>query len=270
MEAGATLGGTVAAGLSGPGRLRYGGVRDFIIGVRFIDGTGKLIHGGLGKVVKNAAGFDLPKLMVGSLGQLGVLVELTFKVFPRPQASTTLRIEEKGLAGALETLARLASAPLDLDALEIEPPGIIIVRLAGRAEAMVARARCVEACVGKPVVILSEDESRAYWHGVGEFKWIGGGTLVKVPTTPSRIAALDERLDQSGAVRRYSVAGNVAWVAWPVGRPVEELDRLLTELKLAGLVVLGKTDKKRIGVDLGQPFAQRIKRALDPAGKFAE
>lgn len=69
--AGATLGGTVAAGLSGPMRHRFGGVRDFILGVRLVDGKGRLVRGG-GKVVKNAAGFDLPKLMVGSLGQLGV------------------------------------------------------------------------------------------------------------------------------------------------------------------------------------------------------
>src|SRR6266851_2564262 len=69
VERGATLGGTVAAGLSGSGRYRFGGVRDFIIGVRFVDGQGQLVRGG-GKVVKNAAGFDLPKLMVGSLGRL--------------------------------------------------------------------------------------------------------------------------------------------------------------------------------------------------------
>src|SRR4029450_4463398 len=76
LDAGATLGGTVAAGLSGPGRFRYGGLRDFILGVRFVDGLGRLMHMG-GKVVKNAAGFDLPKFLVGSLGRFGVLAELT-------------------------------------------------------------------------------------------------------------------------------------------------------------------------------------------------
>lgn len=85
IDEGASLGGTVAAGLSGSGRLRFGGVRDFVIGARFVDGTGKLVHGG-GKVVKNAAGFDLPKLMVGGMGRLGVLIDLTFKVFPAPRA----------------------------------------------------------------------------------------------------------------------------------------------------------------------------------------
>src|SRR4051812_30769686 len=67
LDSGATLGGTVAAGFSGPGRFRYGGLRDFILGVRFVDGMGRLLRLG-GKVVKNAAGFDVPKFMVGSLG----------------------------------------------------------------------------------------------------------------------------------------------------------------------------------------------------------
>ena len=94
--AGATLGGTVAAGLSGPGRYRYGGVRDFVLGVRFVDGMGNLVRGG-GKVVKNAAGFDFPKLMVGSLGRLGVLAELSFKVFPQPPAFATLAVSYHGI-----------------------------------------------------------------------------------------------------------------------------------------------------------------------------
>ena len=92
VEHGATLGGTVAAGASGSGRYHFGGVRDFILGVRYINSEGQLVRGG-GKVVKNAAGFDLPKLMVGSMGSLGVLVELSFKVFPRPEAYATLRLE---------------------------------------------------------------------------------------------------------------------------------------------------------------------------------
>jgi glycolate oxidase FAD binding subunit len=75
-DAGATLGGTLGAGLSGPGRQRYGGVRDFILGIRFVTGAGELVRGG-GKVVKNAAGFDFPKLFVGSLGRLGPVVEAT-------------------------------------------------------------------------------------------------------------------------------------------------------------------------------------------------
>src|SRR5208283_106284 len=103
VEAGATLGGTVAAGVSGPGRFRFGGVRDFILGVRFIDGQGRLLRMG-GKVVKNCAGFDLPKFFVGSLGRFGVLAEATFKVFPSPAARLTLQLTLAGIVLAARML----------------------------------------------------------------------------------------------------------------------------------------------------------------------
>ncbi len=117
-QQGATLGGTVAAGLSGSGRYRFGGVRDFLIGVRFVDGQGRLVRGG-GKVVKNAAGFDLPKLMVGSLGGLGVLVELSFKVFPQPPHYRSLTAHYRELAPALTAMQRLAESRFDLYALDL-------------------------------------------------------------------------------------------------------------------------------------------------------
>ena len=136
VAAGATLGGAVASGLSGPGRYRYGGVRDFVIGVRFVDGLGQLVRGG-GKVVKNAAGFDLPKLMVGSLGRLGALVELSFKVFPKPPAFGTLRVDYPSLAAAVEAMATLVTKPLDIEAVDLEPSSAsasLLVRIGGRED----------------------------------------------------------------------------------------------------------------------------------------
>src|SRR5690606_24783111 len=105
-QRGATIGGTVASGLNGPGRLRFGGLRDFIIGVTFVDGTGRRVRGG-GRVVKNAAGFDLPKLLVGSAGRLGVIVEATFKVFPLPQAWRTVRITCRDIERSAALIAAL-------------------------------------------------------------------------------------------------------------------------------------------------------------------
>ena len=103
---GATLGGTVAANLSGCMRYHYGGVRDFILGVHFLDSRGQLVRAG-GKVVKNAAGFDIPKLMVGSLGSLGTIVELSFKVFPRPEEYISLVSKYENLVDALAALVKL-------------------------------------------------------------------------------------------------------------------------------------------------------------------
>ena len=107
--AGATIGGTVAAGVNGSCRYRFGGIRDFLIGARLVDGDGRIIHSG-GKVVKNAAGFLLHQAMVGSCGRLGVVAELTFKVFPAPAAHATVRVDAGDLASALALMADGAGA----------------------------------------------------------------------------------------------------------------------------------------------------------------
>src|SRR3954452_23844304 len=131
VDAGATLGGTVAAGPSGPGRFRFGGLRDFILGVRFVDGAGRLLRMG-GKVVKNAAGFDLPKFFVGSLGRFGVLAELTFKVFPRPAASLTLRLNAETLDAAATILNEAGSSRFEFETLDVAPQELgVLARLAG-------------------------------------------------------------------------------------------------------------------------------------------
>lgn len=291
-ERGATLGGTVAAGLSGPGRYRYGGVRDFILGVRYVDGTGELVRGG-GKVVKNAAGFDLPKLMVGSLGQYGPLVELTFKVFPRPAAYFSVRAAFPTVAAALPALLRVYSAPLDVDALDLVPgaagetgpPGVpppptaraeaigaaLWVRLGGLPGALPARADRIRALLGGGEILAGPDEAAA-WRAARELAWVPAGwSLVKVPLTPGRVAAFDASLAASSAGqpirRRYSVGGNVAWLATPAA-PFT-LEPALAQHGLAGLVLFGPPGPPLLGARRSEVFARRVKTALDPAGRFA-
>ena len=139
VGAGATLGGTVASGLSGPGRLRYGGLRDFLIGARFINGAGQIIQGG-GKVVKNAAGFDYPKLLCGSMSTLGAIVETTFKVFPRPRSKRTLELTFPNLDEALEKIHEITISKCEPDALELIPTkNQILLRLAGNEDALTSR-----------------------------------------------------------------------------------------------------------------------------------
>ena len=275
VERGSTLGGTVASGLSGPGRYRYGGLRDFLLGVKFLDGQGNLISSG-GKVVKNAAGFDLAKLMVGSLGEYGVLVELAFKVFPRPTAHATLLAAYGDLQSALTAMNRLASAALELFALDLEvneTNHTLLARLGGSAELLPARMERLRARLRDDDPTLREcrvvewSEEQEIWREAGEFLWVGEGySLVKIPLTPQRVMSLDQRLGERGAKCRYSVGGNLAWVAWP--GPASELDAILGELGLSGLVVLGAPGQPLIGRQTGAAFASRVKRALDPMGKF--
>lgn len=136
VEAGSTIGGVVASGLSGPGRFRFGGVRDFILGVRFVDGMGRVLRLG-GKVVKNAAGFDVPKFLVGSLGRFGVIGEVTFKVFPKPATMLTLSMPFEA-----EKMARIANSRFEAAALDVLPGGEnLIVKLAGPGAALEVLAK---------------------------------------------------------------------------------------------------------------------------------
>lgn len=270
VEAGATLGGTVAAGLSGSGRYRYGGVRDSLLGVRFFDGRCNLVRSG-GKVVKNAAGFDLSKFMVGSLGGYGFLVELSFKVMPKPPATATLRVEYPNLSVGLQALVHLTQQPLEIYALDLEAgDGIVhLLTQVGGAEATIrSRIERLLGALGAPdaEILVGEQESRL-WHAAREFTWAPpGSTLVKIPLTPKRLPALDQELAQHGAIRRYCAGANLAWVAWR--RQVEDLDRMLSRQALSGLVILGEADKVLLGRRSGESFARRVKQALDPQGKF--
>ncbi len=261
---GATLGGTLASGLSGPGRYRYGGVRDFVLGVRFVDGRGELVRAG-GKVVKNAAGFDLAKFLVGSLGSLGVVVELSFKVFPAPRARATVRVDRPDFGAAWALLRVLYTSSFDLEALDLVPPGTLWVRLAGRPESLPARVDRLRRFLGGGVVV--EDEHRV-WENAREFRWVPPGwALVKIPVTPRRVVDLERALENTPSLRRYSAGGNVAWVAWPEGPGA--LGAVLERLDLQGLRVLGGQGPPFLGRRGPEAFPARAKRALDPEGRFA-
>ena len=129
----ATLGGCVAAGLSGPRRPYAGAVRDFVLGVRMIDGTGQALRFG-GQVIKNVAGYDVSRLMTGSLGTLGLLTEVSLKVLPRPAAEVSLQFEMNE-ADAILKMNQWAGQPLPLSATSWHA-GLLTVRLSGAASAL--------------------------------------------------------------------------------------------------------------------------------------
>jgi len=274
-DRGATLGGTVAAALSGPGRFRYGGIRDFLLGVRFVDGHGRLIRGG-GRVVKNAAGFYLQHLLLGSLGTLGVLTEVTCKVFPRSQAQATLVADYQTLPAAIDAVARLRRSPFELESAELVPPGRLLLRLGGARAALAARVATLSAWLrdsGASVQAMSDElEERQCWHEARELTWAPAGVpLIKVASTLGRLATLDQRLSAvtDQPVRRYGAGGDITWIAWP--RPLWELDALLRELEMPGLIVLGgdPPDSPLLGRQPDAPFLARVRQTLDPHGLFA-
>lgn len=268
LDEGATIGGTVASGLSGPGRHRYGGLRDFILGVHLVDGRGVRIVGG-GKVVKNAAGFDLPKLMVGSLGRLGILTRVSFKIFPRPTHYITARIHFESFGAAHRALTKLAVQPFEFAALELEASGEIVLRMGGRPASLETRLNRIERFLDHPLQRVDNDSESAYWRDYGHFGWTSNAThLIKVPLTIKRIPELEAALSDWRWVRRYSAGGNIAWIGSNGSESIDQLHRLLQEMKLAGLILRGETESPTIGHYRGGKFLRRIQKAIDPEGKF--
>ena len=121
VEKGATIGGVIATNDSGPERLRYGTLREFLIGIKVVQADGKVFKGG-SKVVKNVAGYDLPKLYVGSLGTLGIIVEATFRLYPVPEYSETCLASFSSLSDCHDTVMTLLSSDLVLTSLEVLNP----------------------------------------------------------------------------------------------------------------------------------------------------
>jgi glycolate oxidase FAD binding subunit len=250
-EHGATIGGAVASGISGPRRYRYGGIRDFLIGVRIVDGEARLIRSG-GKVVKNAAGFLLHHGVVGSCGRFGVITEVTFKVFPAPEARVTLRAACGSVEEAFAMAERIEQMRVDCESIEFGASGDLYVTLAGREVALDAR-------IAKLAAVM-------------------GGQAEPAPTTPLalqpdaisvvKVAGLMEswpQLREHVTHAHFMCAGAVAWLS------TNDLPRLSDALHGAGLcgqVIRGTRAGARVGLVVHNEFEERVRGVLDPGNRF--
>jgi glycolate dehydrogenase FAD-binding subunit len=251
----ATIGGAIAAGLSGPRRASAGAVRDFVLGVRILDGRGRDLSFG-GQVMKNVAGYDVSRLMVGSLGTLGLILEVSLKVLPMPVAETTLRLElpeDK----AIETMNRWGGKPLPVSATAWAG-GDLWVRLSGH-EAAVRAAR--EKIGGEAV---DGARASAFWSGVREhadpfFRGASPLWRVSVPSTAAPLGLPGDQLIEWG--------GSLRWLASAADA------RLIRELaaKSGGHATLFRGGDKAAGVftPLAPALARihaNLKREFDPDG----
>lgn len=158
---GATIGGTVASGLSGPRRPYTGAVRDFVLGTRIISGKAEDLQFG-GRVIKNVAGYDVSRLMTGAMGTLGVLLDISFKVLPRPTEEITLRHHMDEVT-AIRRFNEWAGQPLPLSATSWHE-GVAMLRLSGAA----AGVRAAREKIGGDLVAAAEAES--FWRDLRDHR----------------------------------------------------------------------------------------------------
>ena len=192
--AAATLGGCIASGLSGPRRAYAGAVRDYVLGVRMMDGTGETLNFG-GQVMKNVAGYDVSRLLAGSLGTLGLLLEVSLKVLPVPASEMTLRFAMNE-RDALAAMNRWAAQPLSLSATCYHD-GVLTVRLSGASAAV----RSVREKLGGELL----EDSAEFWRALREQQhefFATGKNLwrLSVPSTTPAIAG-KQLIEWGGALR---------------------------------------------------------------------
>ncbi|MCC7337162.1 MAG: FAD-binding protein [Pirellulaceae bacterium] len=282
VSQGATLGGTVASGLSGAGRLLYGSLRDFVMEVQLVDGLGKLVRGG-GKVVKNAAGFDLPKLVVGSYGRLGVLTEVTLKVFPSPPAAATLQAESSNVPDAIAAVQALLSQPLPIASLDLQferSDGVqIFARFAAHSASLPEVLNRAQAACRLPseCVYESPQELQLWRDRAADIEGLAGSSakiLVRIATTLPALAQLAPvLLSLSGARLHSTGGGSVVWLSLPTNSNLDQLDQLLKLQGLPAIVVCAPDHEANAALrPLGDchwlAIARRIQQALDPHQKF--
>jgi glycolate oxidase FAD binding subunit len=255
--AGATIGGCVAAGLSGPRRASAGAVRDFVLGAQIVDGRGQLLRFG-GQVMKNVAGYDLSRLLTGSLGTLGLILEVSLKVLPKPRAELTLSLEMPQ-PRALESMNRWAGQPLPISA-SAWSDGELGLRFSGAESAI----RAAAAKLGGAAVEAGQAER--YWSGIREQSapFFSGGTPLWRLSLPSRAPQLDlpgaQLIEWGGALRWLKSNAEAGIVRAAAARAGGHATLFRATDKAAGAFAPLPPEAARLHRDL--------KKAFDPAGIF--
>lgn len=226
-EGTSTIGGVVAANVSGPRRIQVGACRDSLIGVRFVDGQGNVLKNG-GRVMKNVTGYDLVKLMCGAHGTLGVLTEVSFKVLPKTAATAVLSLTGLSVAQAVGVLSRALSSPFEVSGAAHVTQGqdggpVTLLRLEG-FEAQVSyrtdKLRALLANAGDISVETDAAQTAARWAWVRDVQAFAGrdGDVWRLSVKPSdgpeaaaRLAALDLVMDWGGGL---------IWALMPAGADV--------------------------------------------------
>ncbi len=259
----ATVGGVLAAGVSGPSRHAYGLPRDWLIGCRMALADGTLIKGG-GRVVKNVAGYDLPKLAVGSLGTLGVIVEATFKVAPLPAVQETLVVHCSSIANAGELVFAADERGLSLRAVALVEGRQAAFWLAGPVVAVERTARELHDLVHSEMTRLEGAESDAWWARLDESPASDEAGLRLSASLPP--AAVVDFLECLAALGR-DAGVDIASLAYPTTGLVRSSLGTAADDRLARLVEQLRADAAAAGGSLVVTSARvEVKQRVDVWG----
>lgn len=263
-----TIGGVIAAGLSGPRRIQTGAARDHLLGVRFVDGSGQAVKNG-GRVMKNVTGYDLVKLMCGAHGTLGVLTEVSLKVLPRAEASATVTVAGVDLPAAVRAMSAALGSPYDVTGAAYDAQSKQAhIRVEGFQDSAAYRsgrlAELLSACGSTEV----QEDSQGLWQGIRDVSAFHGldGDVWRISVKPSDAVDLAPRLEAEAL--QFDWGGGLIWALVPAGT---ELRNRISVPGHATLVRASQDTRARLGVFQPQPaplaaISEGLRRQFDPRG----
>jgi glycolate oxidase FAD binding subunit len=266
-----TIGGVVAANVSGPRRIAAGAARDFLLGVRFVDGNGRILKNG-GRVMKNVTGYDLVKLMAGSRGTLGVLSEVSLKVLPKPETAACLVFRGLDEPTAVAALTVALTSPFEVTgAAHIR--GETRLRIEGFAGSVAYRAKALQELLaefGEAELLREPDQIDALWREVRDVVpfHAAGGDVWRVSVKPTQGPEVAAALRAHGAKDViFDWGGGLLWALAPEGTDL----RALPVQGHATLVRADDATKARLGVFQPEPapiqkISQGLRDKFDPRG----
>lgn len=206
-----TIGGVVGGNVSGPRRIQVGAARDFLLGVRFVDGMGRILKNG-GRVMKNVTGYDLVKLMAGSRGRLGVLSEVSFKVLPMPEVAVTLVLPDLDDAAAVQAMARALGSPYEVSGAAHWPGQGTFLRIEGFAGSVAYRAGKLRDMLGGDI-----EDSVDRWTAIRDVAPFhdADGDVWRLSVKPSDAPGLVARAGADEVL--YDWGGGLVWLRMAPG-----------------------------------------------------
>lgn len=271
-EAGhATLGGIVATNACGSRRVKAGAVRDSVIGCRFVNGRGEVVKAG-GHVIKNVTGFDLPKLMCGAFGTLGVLTEITLRVSPLPERIATVAVTDCDADTALALLRRAAQLPVDPTGVAYVPRAkTAYIRIEGTSAALAEKLKVLrEEFASQLCATLGDQETAALFADLGNAAMFAEAeALWRLCVAPADAPAA---IDTTGALDWYADwAGGLLWLGLPGDEKTATQLRTITS-RFGGHATLMRASREaRERLEVFEPespvraaLTRSVKAAFDP------
>ncbi|MES0826675.1 FAD-binding protein [Ruegeria sp. SCP11] len=215
-----TIGGVVAANISGPRRVQAGACRDFLLGVRYVDGMGQVVKNG-GRVMKNVTGYDLVKLMAGSWGTLGVLTELSLKVLPKPESTATLIVHVAELTQAIQVMSAALKSPYEVSGAAFDPQdGRVLLRVEGFSDSVAYRIDRLKTVLSGFGEITEASGSAELWRALRNVRPFHGqdGDVWRISVKPTDAPDIEARLNADQTL--FDWGGGLIWARAPSGTDI--------------------------------------------------